>query len=171
MDEVSLAKIEKIIYVIRGQKVMLDSDLADLYEVETRIFNQAIKRNLDRFPNDFMFELTSDETQELSIYLGSRVKHGGRRKNPFVFTENGVAMISSVLNSKRAIQINIAIMRTFTKLRSFLMMESAVTSRLDKLEEGTNRLFKVVFQRLDDIEDKQNPNLGSERKKIGLKDR
>lgn len=171
MEKVSLAKIENLIYVIRGQKVMLDSDLADLYEVETRIFNQAIKRNLDRFPKDFMLELTNEEAHELYIYLGIKVKHGGRRKNPFVFTENGVAMISGVLNSKRAVQINIAIMRTFTKLRNFLKVENAIASRLDKLEEGTNKLFKVVFQRFDEIEDKQNPNLSGERKKIGLKDR
>lgn len=169
MEKINLARIEKMIYIIRGQKVMLDSDLADLYEVETRIFNQAIRRNLDRFPNDFMYELTSEEADELHAYLGETGKHGGRRTKPLVFTENGVAMLSSVLNSKRAIQVNIAIMRTFTKLRSFLLMENDITSRLDKLEEGTNRLFKVVFQRLDNIEDTLIPKLNTRRKKIGLK--
>lgn len=168
MEKINLAKIEKIIYLIRDQKVMLDSDLANLYEIETRVFNQSIRRNLDRFPNDFMFELNEEETEELSAYLGQTHKHGGRRKRPLVFTENGVAMLSSVLNSKRAIQINIAIMRTFTKLRSFLAMESNKTARLDKLEEGTNRLFKVVFQRLDDLEDSLTPKPSTRRRKIGL---
>jgi hypothetical protein len=97
-------------------------------------------------------------------------KHGGRRKKPLVFTENGVAMLSSILNSKRALQVNISIMRTFTKLRSFLLMENEITSRLDKLEDGTNKLFKVVFQRLDEIDDKLTPKLSQNRKKIGLKE-
>lgn len=169
MEKITLAKIEKIIYVIRGQKVMLDSDLASLYEVETRIFNQAVRRNLDRFPNDFMFELNDEETNEIYNYLGQSQKHGGRRKRPMVFTENGVAMLSSVLNSKRAVQINIAIMRTFTKLRSFLLMENENSSRLNRLEEGTSKLFKVIFQRLDDIEETLTPKLDSQRKKIGLR--
>ena len=168
MDKVNLAKIEKMIYVIRGQKVMLDSDLAGLYETDTRLFNQAVKRNLDRFPNDFMFELSDEESDELEIYLGNIGKHGGRRKRPLVFTENGVAMLSGVLNSKRAIQVNISIMRIFTKLRCFLSMENEMKTKIDKLEDGTNRLFKVVFQRLDEIEIKLEPRLKSSRKKIGL---
>ncbi|MDD4974292.1 MAG: ORF6N domain-containing protein [Bacteriovorax sp.] len=168
MEKVSIAKIEKMIYIVRGQKVMQDSDLADLYEVETRIFNQAIRRNLDRFPSDFMFELTQEETDELYTYLGNTGKHGGRRKKPLVFTENGVAMLSSVLNSKRAVQVNISIMRTFTKLRSFLLMENDITSRMNKLEDGTNKLFKVVFQRLDEIEDRLTPQLTPKRKKLVL---
>jgi hypothetical protein len=170
VDKMSIAKIEKMIYLIRGQKVMLDSDLADLYEVETRIFNQAIRRNLERFPSDFMYELTKEEADELHEFLGNAGKHGGRRKKPFVFTENGVAMLSSVLNSKRALQVNISIMRTFTKLRSFLSMENDFRSRLNKLEDGTNKLFKVVFQRLDEIDDRTAPKLNPSRKKIGLKD-
>jgi hypothetical protein len=170
VDKMSIAKIEKMIYIIRGQKVMLDSDLADLYEVETRIFNQAIRRNLERFPSDFMYELTKEEADELHEFLGNAGKHGGRRKKPFVFTENGVAMLSSVLNSKRALQVNISIMRTFTKLRSFLSMENDFRSRLNKLEDGTNKLFKVVFQRLDEIDDRTAPKLNPSRKKIGLKD-
>lgn len=168
MEKVSIAKIEKMIYIVRSQKVMQDSDLADLYEIETRIFNQAIRRNLDRFPSDFMFELTQEETDELYTYLGNTGKHGGRRKKPLVFTENGVAMLSSVLNSKRAVQVNISIMRTFTKLRSFLLMENDNASRMNKLEGGTNKLFKVVFQRLDEIEDRLAPQLTPNRKKIGL---
>jgi hypothetical protein len=169
MDKINIAKIEKMIYIIRGQKVILDSDLADLYEVETRIFNQAIRRNIERFPDDFMYELTKEETDELYAFLGNAGKHGGRRKMPLVFTENGVAMLSSVLNSKRAVQVNISIMRTFTKLRSFLLMENDLAARIDKLEDGTNKLFKVVFQRLDEIDDKLTPKLSPNRKKIGLK--
>lgn len=169
MDKISIAKIEKMIYIIRGQKVMLDSDLAELYEVETRVFNQAVRRNLERFPADFMYELSIEETNELYIFLGITGKHGGRRKRPLVFTENGVAMLSSVLNSKRALQVNISIMRTFTRLRSFLLMENGNTSRIDKLEEGTNKLFKIVFQRLDEIEDDLAPKLNPMRKKIGFK--
>ena len=169
MGNINLAKIERIIYIIRGQKVMLDSDLADLYEIETRVFNQSVRRNLDRFPDDFMFELNEEEIEELKNHLGQSQKHGGRRKRPLVFTENGVAMLSSVLNSKRAIQVNIAIMRTFTKLRSYLLIETEKTSRMDKLEEGTNKLFKVVFQRLDDIEEVLNPK-NLKKRKIGLRD-
>lgn len=171
MKNVKLAAIEKMIYVVRGQKVMLDSDLAELYQVETRIFNQAIRRNLERFPEDFMYELNDAEANEIYTYLGDTGKHGGRRKKPLVFTENGVAMLSSVLNSKRAVQVNIAIMRTFTKLRSFLLMEKDIAVRMDKLEEGTTKLFKIVFERLDGIEDDLSPKLNPNRKKIGIRSR
>jgi phage regulator Rha-like protein len=116
--------IEKMIYVIRDQKVMLDSDLAELYEVDTKVLNQAVKRNITRFPPDFMFQLTSEESESLmSHFVTSKKGRGGRRYLPFVFTENGVAMLSSVLSSEKAIQINVSIMRIFTRLRSFLMLE------------------------------------------------
>jgi hypothetical protein len=164
--EKDILQIENMIYIIRGQKVMLDSDLAKLYGVETRTLNQAVKRNLERFPEDFMFQLTQDEL----IFLRSSLKdHGGSRYNPLVFTENGVAMLSSVLNSKTAIQINISIMRIFTKLRSFLAMESSIHERMGKLEENSTKLFKIVFERLDQIEDDLTPKLPQNRKKIGLK--
>lgn len=136
-----LNQIESMIYVVRGQKVMLDSDLAELYDVEVKRLNEQVKRNLDRFPNDFMF------------------------------TENGVAMLSSVPNSPKSIQVNIAIMRIFTKLRSFLLLESQINDRMDRFEENTNRLFKIVFERLDSIEDDITPYLPKERSKIGLKDK
>ncbi len=154
--EKDILQIENMIYIIRGQKVMLDSNLAKLYEVETRALNQAVKRNLERFPEDFMFQLTQDEL----MFLHSSLKdHGGARYNPLVFTENGVAMLSSVLNSKTAIQINISIMRTFTKLRSFLAMEAAIHERMGKLEENSTKLFKIVFGRLDQIDDDLTPKL------------
>ncbi len=176
MKEVILREIENKIYVIRGQKVMLDSDLAELYGVETRIINRNVKRNELRFPPDFMFQLTSDEHDNLKSQIGiSSDGHGGRRRSqPTVFTENGVAMLSSVLNSERAILVNIAIMRIFTKLRSFLAMESELSSRIDNLEHDTTTMFKVVFQKLDNLDhrvgelDKKLPAYPADRKKIGL---
>lgn len=169
MSEINLSKIENMIYVVRGQKVMLDSDLAELYEVETKVLNQAVRRNLDRFPKDFMFQLNSEEYQALkSQFVTSKVGRGGKQKLPLVFTENGLAMLSGVLNSTRAVQVNIAIMRIFTRLRSFLVMENSLSDRMSKLEDGTNKLFKIVFERLDAIED-ETPILNPNRKKIGLK--
>jgi hypothetical protein len=171
VSEINLSKIENMIYVVRGQKVMLDSDLAELYEVETKALNQAVRRNLDRFPRDFMFQLSSEEYQTLkSQSVTSKVGRGGKQKLPLVFTENGLAMLSGVLSSTRAVQVNIAIMRIFTRLRSFLVMENSLLDKMNKLEDGTNKLFKVVFERLDAIED-ETPILKPNRKKIGLKAR
>lgn len=168
MSEINLTKIEKMIYLIRGQKVMLDSDLATLYGVETKVLNQAVKRNEKRFPKDFMFQLSYEEYEILkSQFVTSRLEWGGKRKQPLVFTENGVAMLSGILNSDRAIEVNISIMRIFTKLRSFLMMENALGEKINKLEHGANQLFKVVFERLDSIEER-TPSLKPNRKKIGL---
>ncbi len=170
MSEMNLARIEKMIYEIRGQRVMLDSDLAKLYEVQTKRLNEQVSRNLERFPEDFMFQLTSEEYESLRSQIATSKKgKGGRRYQPLVFTENGVAMLSSVLNSPKAIQVNISIMRIFTKLRSFLALENDTTARMTKLEEGTIKLFKVVFQRLDDLDDQLQPKLHPSRKKIGLK--
>lgn len=163
-NEKLLETIEAKIHTIRGQKVMLDSDLAKLYGVETKYLNKAVKRNLGRFPPDFMFELTLEEVSQLT----SSESYGGRRYLPTVFTENGVAMLSSVLNSEQAITVNIAIMRIFTKLRSFLLLEKNVTDRMDKLEQGTNYLFKIVFERLDNLEEKLEPHLPEHRRKIGF---
>ena len=168
MEEVILAKIEKIIYVIRGQKVMLDSDLAQLYEVETRTFNQAVKRNQDRFPEDFKFQLTQNEFDSLKKISGYKESYGGRRYLPEVFTECGVAMLSSVLTSSRAAQVNISIMRTFIKLRSFLSMDNSTSERLDKVEANTGHLFRIVFERLDSIEGQENHARRPNRKRIGL---
>jgi ORF6N domain len=170
MSDVTLSKIESIIYLVRGQKVMLDSDLAKLYGIETSQLNRQVRRNLGRFPNDFMFELTSEEFNLLICQIGiSKKGRGGRQKLPLVFTESGVAMLSSVLNSERAVLINISIMRTFIKLRSFLAMESSLESRVNKLEHGTNKLFKVVFERLDSMEEVIETKLPTRRNKIGLK--
>ena len=168
MNAVTIPGIEKMIYVIRGQKVMLDSDLAQLYEVPTKAFNQAIRRNLDRFPDDFMFQLTDSEFEGLKSLMGTNQSYGGRRHIPNVFTECGVAMLSSVLTSGRAAQVNISIMRTFIKLRSFLAMESGLAERVGMLERSTNKLFKAVFERLDDLEEGL-PDHPKDRKRIGLK--
>ena len=162
--------IEKMIYVIREQKVMLDSDLAELYGVETRVLNQSLQRNLARFPKDFMFQLTEEEHESLrSQFVISKKGKGGRRYMPYVFTENGVAMLSSVLNSEKAILINVSIMRIFTRLRSFLMLEKDLSERVTKLEQGTNQMFKVVFERLDNCEEMVTPKLPGNRKKVGLR--
>ena len=167
--EIQLDQIKNMIYVIRGQRVMLDSDLAELYEVETKALNRQVRRNIIRFPDDFMFQLTSEEHEALKRQIGtSKVGRGGKQKQPLVFTENGVAMLSSVLRSERAALVNISIMRIFTKLRSFLMMEENIEKRINSLEQGTNQLFKVVFERLDDLEEKL-PSHNKDRRKIGLR--
>lgn len=164
-----IENIEAMIYSIRGNRVMLDSDLAKLYGVETKRLNEQVRRNSDRFPPDFMFKLSSEEFEVLkSHFATSKTGSGGKQKQPLVFTENGVAMLSGVLNSKRAIQVNITIMRTFTKLRSFLAMESSLKDEVGSLKKNTNQLFKIVFERLDDLE-VALPEHPKDRKKIGLK--
>ncbi len=169
MSELPFPNIEKMIYVIRGQKVMIDSDLADLYGVETKALIRQVNRNIIRFPEDFAFRLTGEEFDLLKLQMASlHHTHGGRRYFPYVFTEPGVAMLSSVLTSERAAMVNISIMRTFIKLRSFLAIENSLPERVSRLEEGTNKLFKVVFERLNSIEDHSDPSLKPERRKIGL---
>ena len=165
---VALEQIKEMIYVIRGQKVMLDSDLAKLYGVETRQLNRQVRRNIIRFPDDFMFELGKAEFENLKCQNGtSSFEYGGRRKQPLVFTENGVAMLSSVLKSDQAALVNISIMRIFTKLRSFMMFEKELVTRINRLESDTTEVFKVVFEKLDSL-DEQLPSHRKDRSKIGL---
>ncbi len=134
---------------------MLGSDPATLYCVETGQLSRQVRRNIIRFPEDFMFELNKDEFENLKCQNGtSSSEYGGRRKQPLVFTENGVAMLSSVLKSDQAALVNIAIMRIFTKLRSFLMLEKELLNRVDNLEADTSKVFKIVFERLDNLEEK-----------------
>lgn len=167
--EIQLDQIQDKIYVIRGVQVMLDSDLAELYGVETRVLNQSVRRNLKRFPDDFMFKLTKEENEALkSQFVTSKEGRGGKQKQPLVFTENGVAMLSAVLKSDRAIEVNIAIMRIFTKLRSFYALEERVERKVGRLEQSVTQVFKVVFERLDSLEDKL-PSYNKSRRKIGLK--
>lgn len=145
-DLTSIEKIEKAIYFIRAEKVMLDRDLALLYGVETKILNKAVKRNIKRFPPDFMFQLTEDEAEALRFQIGTSNKgRGGRRYLPYVFTEQGVAMLSSVLNSERAIVVNIEIMRAFVKLRQLLASNTELARRLEELESKYDKQFKMVF--------------------------
>ena len=152
---------------------MLDSGLAELYEVETKILNQAVRRNIDRFPNDFCFECNSGELEDLrSQFVTAKMANlwnYKRRGNLMSFTENGVAMLSSVLNSPRAIQVNISIMRIFTKLRSYHLMENDLIKRMDRLESGSQKIFKIVFERLDTLENEaDNFKPDPAKKKIGL---
>lgn len=167
-QNLSQLNIENMIYIIRNEKVMLDSDLAELYGIDVKRLNEQVKRNSKRFPKDFMFQLVTEERDSLRSQFATFNKSVGSRKYlPFVFTENGVAMLSSVLNSDRAIEVNISIMRLFTKLRSFLMLEERLTKKMEHLESNVNKVFKVVFQRLDNLEE-TSPSLKPNRKKIGL---
>lgn len=156
------------IYTIRGQKVMLDRDLAELYLVDTKRLNEQVKRNLKRFPDDFMFQLTSAEFEILKSQIATS-SWGGVRKLPFVFTEHGVLMLSSILNSNRAIEVNIQIMRIFSKIRKVLADTSEVRIIIDELRrktENNTKNIEVVFQYLDELIEKQETPIT--RNKIGF---
>lgn len=156
--------IEGKILVIRGHKVMIDRDLAQLYGVETRAFNQAVKRNINRFPEDFMFRLTNEEGAVLSRSQFVILKRGQNIKYlPYVFTENGVAMLSSVLNSERAIEVNIQIMRTFTKLREMLAAHKDLARKLEAMEKKYDAQSKIVFdaiRKLMEVPEKPKRRIG-----------
>lgn len=139
-------RIERTIYSIRGERVMLDRDLAALYGVETKVLKRAVRRNIDRFPGDFMFVLNSTEFQNWRCQFGtSKEDRMGLRYPPMAFTEHGILMLSSILNSKRAVQVNIQIMRAFVRLRQMLASNAELSQRLDELEKKYDRQFKVVF--------------------------
>jgi hypothetical protein len=143
---VPVERIEKRIYFLRGQKVMLDTELAELYGVTTGALNQAVKRNKDRFPSDFLFALTADEADDLKSQIVISSSWGGRRRSrPYAFTEQGVAMLSSVLKSRRAVQVNVEIMRTFVRLREMLASNAGLSRKLDDLEKKYDSQFKMVF--------------------------
>lgn len=167
MELIQKSQIDVLIYMIRGKKVLLDADLAFLYGVTTKRLNQQVRRNQNRFPDDFMFELTDAEFQELKSNNATSGRHGGRRHRPLAFTEQGVAMLSSVLTSERAAIVNVAIMRTFVKLRTALT-ETPLVDRVSRLEKETAQTFKIVFQRLDTVE-RNIPILPHKRRKIGIK--
>jgi len=143
-------RIASLIFFIRGQKVMIDRDIANLYGVTTGNLNKAVKRNLERFPNDFMFQLTKKEHKNL-IFQTGRPKKGGTRFNPFAFTEQGVAMLSSVLNSKRAIYVNIQIMRTFTRLRQMIMNHAELQKKIEDMERKFANKFDVHGKQIQNI--------------------
>src|SRR6185369_3118333 len=165
--------IEDTILLIRGKRVILDQDLAKLYGVTTKILNQAVKRNLDRFPEDFMFQLTKAETEEwqrlkrlrsqivtLKKARGTHIKY-----EPYAFTEHGILMLSSVLKSQRAVKVNIQIMRTFVRLRQLLASNETLIERLDELEENYDAKFRIVFRAIRQL---MNPR-PVKRKPIGFR--
>jgi phage regulator Rha-like protein len=156
--------IERKIYLIRGQKVMLDSDLAKLYGVTTKRLNEQVRRNLKRFPSDFMFQLSNEEAVSLRSQFATS-KRGGRRYLPYAFTEQGVAMLSTVLNSERAIEVNIQIMRAFVKLREIIASNKALAKRLDELESKYDEQFKAVFDAIRELMTPPEPK----KRKIGFR--
>lgn len=157
-----MERIARFIYLARGEKVMLDRDLAELYGVATRVLNQAVRRNRNRFPDDFLFELSRDEIRALaSLREDTEFKHS---KAAFAFTEQGVAMLSSVLRSERAVQVNVAIMRTFVQLREMLSSNADLARRLAALESKYDARFKAVFDAIRELmSEKKTP-----RREIGF---
>jgi hypothetical protein len=157
-------RIEQRIFALRGQKVMLDTDLAQLYEVETKTLNRSVKRNQDRFPLDFMFQLSDQEYGLLKIRFGD-ARWGGRRFPPYAFTEQGVAMLSSVLHSPRAVRVNIEIMRAFVHLREVLSSHRDLARRLEELEEKYDEQFARVFEAIREL---MSPALPERNSRIGF---
>ena len=180
--DITLTLIQSKIYEVRGQKVMLDFDLAEMYQVETRILNQSVKRNQSRFPEDFMFELTKEETESLRSQIVTLEKRteddknlraqtvssrwGGSRYQNFVFTEQGVAMISSVLRSDTAVKVNISIMRAFVLMRQMSIGYEELLKRIEELEQSTDAQFSEVYQALTQLLSKPEPK---PRKPIGYR--
>ena len=143
---IPMERIERAILLIRGEKVMLDSDLAEIYGVETKALNRAVKRNLNRFPLDFMFQLTSKEAANLRCQSGtSSSQYGGRRYLPYAFTEHGALMLANVLNSERAAQTSVQVVRVFVRLRQMLASNAELARKLAALEQKYDAQFKVVF--------------------------
>lgn len=161
-------RIEPSIWLIRGQKVVLDSDLATLYGVETFYLNKAVKRNVDRFPEDFMFQLTEQEVKALTFQIGISKGRGGRRTLPYAFTEQGIAMLSGVLNSKRAIEVNIAIMRAFVKMRELMQSQEVVHREIQALKrkyKDHDEKINAIFLMIDEI---IAPPLPAKKRRIGF---
>lgn len=168
MTKLTTSAIEQIIYLVRGHKVMLDEDLARLYEVETRILIRAVQRNLERFPEDFMFQLSYQEVTTLRSQIGiSKEGRGGRRTLPYMFTEQGVSMLSAVLNSPRAISVSIEIVRTFIRLRNLLIANEELAQKLAALERKYDYQFKVVFDAIREI---MTPAIPAKKRRIGFGD-
>ncbi len=148
---IPVEKIERAILLIRGQKVMLDKDLAELYGVQTKALTRAVRRNRERFPSDFMFALNGKEFGNLRRHFGTSSQWGGRRYLPYAFTEQGVAMLSSVLHSRRAVLVNIEIMRAFVRLRQILASHAELSRKLAALEQKYDAQFKVVFDAIREL--------------------
>ena len=160
-------KVDQAIRLIRGHRVMLDSDLAALYAVPTKVLNQAVRRNRARFPEDFMFQLTQQEADSLrSQFVTLKVGRGEHRKyRPYVFTEQGVAMLSGVLRSRRAVQVNVAIMRAFVRLRAIIGSNKVLARRLSELEKKYDAQFRVVFDAIRELMEDPQPKS----RRIGFK--
>lgn len=169
MSEDALAvipdQLESLIFIIRGHRVMLSIHLAELYEVETKTLVRAVKRNIERFPADFMFQLTEEEFANLRCQFGTSSSWGGMRYLPYAFTEQGVAMLSSVLRSPRAVQVNIEIMRAFVRLRHLVAGHAELARRLEELEQKTDERFRIVFDAIRQI---MTPPPASQRR-IGIR--
>lgn len=170
---VPVERIEKAILLIRGQKVLLDSDLAALFMVETKALNRAVKRNMDRFPEDFMFQLTLKEHERLRCQTGtSNTGRGGRRYLPYVFTEHGVVMAANVLNSKRAIEASVYVVRAFVRLRRLLATHKDLRRKIEELEAKYDHQFAAVFEAINDLmdegfgEDEPKGKMGFEKKAL-----
>jgi phage regulator Rha-like protein len=160
---IEIENIAELIHQIRGKKVMLDRDLANLYEVETKRLKEQVRRNISRFPEDFMFELTANEHQNLRSQNATS-SWGGSRYAPMAFTEHGVLMLSSVLNSERAIQINIQIVRVFNRLRQLIFDQTEIRKEIENLKAETEGRFRIVFETLDQLISVDS----TPRKKIGF---
>ncbi len=163
---IPMERIERAILSIRGEKVMLDSDLAELYGVETRVLNQAVKRNVDRFPEDFMFQLTTIEVVNMNrsqLVTGSQ-KHRDPRFPPYVFTEHGALMLANVLNSERAAQTSVQVVRAFVRLRQMLASNAELALKLEALEKKYDRQFKIVFDTIRQLMSPPEPK----RREIGF---
>ena len=154
-EQIIKAEYETMIFTFRGRKVMIDADLALLYDVQTKVLKQQIKRNIERFPEDFMFRLTSSEADELnrSQFATSSQKHRGPRLSPYAFTEHGVAMLSAVLNSKRAVQMNILIIRAFVQIRELLATNKDLAARVEKLEAGQKKHASIISLLAEEIDE------------------
>jgi hypothetical protein len=167
-----LQVIQKRIHEVRGHKVMLDFDLAELYEVGTKVLNQAVKRNLERFPEKFMFRLTAKEWNSMRSQIVTASKQGKRNTGitPFAFTEHGVTMLASVLRSKKAIQMNIAIVEAFLALKEFALTYKDLAEKIAKLERKNNKQFKDIYEALNYLIQKDQMEIEQkERRRIGFK--
>lgn len=165
-DEAIELRLEGLIYQIRGERVLIDRDIAQLYGVETKVLVQAVKRNSERFPSDFMFQLSDQEFMALRSQFVTSKGRGGRRTAPYVFTEQGVAMLSSVLRSQRAIRVNITIMRTFVRLRQIIESHADLADRLLDLEQRHEQKFQLVFDAIKELaQEKPVP----EKRQVGFK--
>lgn len=148
---ISVERLEKTIYLIRGEKMMLDEDLARLYQVRTKALVQAVKRNIVRFPEDFMIQLTPQEYSSLRSQIVTSSGRSGRRALPYAFTEHGVAMLSSILNSDRAVEVNIAIVRIFIRMRQMIISNKDLSQKLADLEKRYDGQFRVVFNSIHEL--------------------